>query len=302
MFILICVAMVAAALALIARPLLKLRAANPTLIGIVAFVSIAAASTYYAIGHRTWEKDEGLARTAATSQQDLAANIARLERQVREHPEDVDSTLTLAEALIQQDERAIAGRAGELFEQALSRAPDNAKALWYGAISSLANGQLPTARERLQRILVQNPPDNIKSIIERQIQDIGQQLGEKSAAASNAKAIDVQVEVKSDLLKGLDQKTALFVLAREPGKGGPPLAVTRRVVGDLPLKVSLSDNDAMMPGRGISTVPRVEVVARISKSGTPQAQPGDIEGSVSVDVPTTQSVAVKIVIDRKITQ
>jgi cytochrome c-type biogenesis protein CcmH len=232
-----------------------------------------------------------------------AANIVRLEQQVRDHPEDVDATLTLAEALIQQDERSITGKAGQLFEQALARAPDNPKALWYGAISALSAGQLPAARERLQKILAQGPPDNIRTIIERQIQDIGQQLGEKArVSANNTKAIDVQVDIKPELLKGVDPKTALFILARDPEKGGPPLAVTRRVVGDLPARVTLSDSDAMMPGREISSAPRVEIVARISKSGTPQAQAGDIEGVATVEVPTTKSVTVNILIDRTVTK
>jgi cytochrome c-type biogenesis protein CcmH len=66
------------------------------------------------------------------------------------------------------------------------------------------------------------------------------------------------------------------------------------------LKITITDNDAMMAGRGISSVPRVQVVARISKSGTPQAQPGDLFGDAAVDFTVKPSTEVKIVIDRAV--
>jgi cytochrome c-type biogenesis protein CcmH len=103
-----------------------------------------------------------------------------------------------------------------------------------------------------------------------------------------------------ELQKGLDQKTPLFILARDPAAPGPPLAAVRRAVGDLPLAVSITDNDAMMKGRGIGSVARVQVVARISKSGTPQAQPGDLYGDALVEFVGDKPANVKIVIDRTV--
>jgi predicted negative regulator of RcsB-dependent stress response len=286
------------ALGLVARPLFKMRAASPTLIFITAFVAVVSVGVYFLVGHRTWQQDEELARAEIAVQHDMAANIQRLEQHVREHPNDTEAVIRLAEILVEQDQRAVVGRAGELFELALKNDPNNIKALWYGAIIAVSTGKLPLARERLQRILAQNPPENIRSIIDRQIQDISQQLGEAQASASLA--LKVEVALKPGFGEKFDKATPLFILARDPVKGGPPLAATRRTVGDLPLIVTLTDNDAMMAGRGISSVPRVQVVARISKSGTPQAQAGDLFGDAIVDLSGKQSVAVKIAIDRKV--
>ena len=58
--------------------------------------------------------------------------------------------------------------------------------------------------------------------------------------------------------------------SRDPSAGGPPLAVQRHSSSDLPLTVELSERDAMIAARTIASVPRVRVVARLSRSGTPQ--------------------------------
>ncbi len=68
----------------------------------------------------------------------------------------------------------------------------------------------------------------------------------------------------------------LFILARNPGAGGPPLAVQRHSSDSLPLNVTLSERDAMIPSLSIATVPKVVVVARLSRSGAPQQQSGDL--------------------------
>ena len=64
------------------------------------------------------------------------------------------------------------------------------------------------------------------------------------------------------------------------------------------MSVTITDGDAMMSGRGITSVSRVQVVARISKSGTPQAQPGDLYGEALVELAGASPIQVKIVIDR----
>src|SRR5262245_61048589 len=112
--------MLAAALLIIARPLLREKGAARIALPILAVVLPAiTVAFYWQIGHRTWEQDEIASAPQVAAQREFTASLAKLEQQVRESPNDVTAALNLGEALIAQDERAIAGRAGQLFESAL---------------------------------------------------------------------------------------------------------------------------------------------------------------------------------------
>jgi cytochrome c-type biogenesis protein CcmH len=153
-------------------------------------------------------------------------------------------------------------------------------------VSALRAGDLRTGRDRLQSLLAQNPPPELQAILQRQIDDLNAQLGEAGEGAEVATAsqepgashtIQVAVSVAPDIQRQVSADTPLFVLARDPN-GGPPLAVQRHTSAQLPLTVTLSERDAMMPSRTISSVPQVQVVARLARKGTPQAQSGDFFG------------------------
>jgi cytochrome c-type biogenesis protein CcmH len=74
-----------------------------------------------------------------------------------------------------------------------------------------------------------------------------------------------------------------------------PLAVVKRTVGELPLELRLDDSMAMMPQLKLSQFDRVVVGARVSFSGDPIAQPGDLFGEIQgIALPTDQPVQITI--------
>jgi cytochrome c-type biogenesis protein CcmH len=232
--------------------------------------------------------------------------------------ENVDAIIGLGEALALTDEASLSGRAGQLFDAALQKAPNHPKALWYGSMAALQANNLKLGRDRLQLMLAQNPPEQIRGVIERQVQDLNAQLGEGPAAATTppgmqppapnaataapsgqSRSIKVAVKIAPDIQKQLSGALPLFVLARDPQAGGPPLAVQRHSSAEAPLNLELSERDAMIATRTIASVPRVKVVARLSKTGAPQAQSGDFYGEADYEF-AKDTGTLQITIDRSV--
>ncbi|GFE83386.1 hypothetical protein GCM10011487_53860 [Steroidobacter agaridevorans] len=224
--------------------------------------------------------------------------------------QNVEAVTGLGEALALTDEASLAGRAGKLFDAALAIAPNDPKALWYGGVAALRSGDLRLGRDRLQLLMAQNPPPEIRGVLARQIQDLNEQIaaagGEappsqasapSAAPAAGARAIQVSVSLSPQLRQQLTGAVPLFILARDPSAGGPPLAVQRHSSDSLPLNVTLSESDAMIPTRSIATVPKVVVVARLSRGGSPQQQSGDLYGEAEYEFGKS-SGPLTIVIDR----
>jgi cytochrome c-type biogenesis protein CcmH len=201
------------------------------------------------------------------------------------HGQVIDAVTGLAEALLTTRTEAAFTRASGLLDDALRMQPNNPKALWYGGMVALQLNNLTVARERFRNMLTLNGlPANLRGMLEREVQDLDQQLGTPSpgtaAAASSAHSIIVNVKLDPKLKDQIKSPMTLFILARDPNQPGPPLAVQRHMATEIPVTVELSKANAMLATRTIEGVDAVEVVARLSASGTPMQQSGDYAGSV----------------------
>ena len=95
--------------------------------------------------------------------------------------------------------------------------------------------------------------------------------------ASIEGGLTVRVDIDPSIKANASPQDIVFVFARAVNGPPPPVAVKRLRVSDLPITISLSDNDAMVPQFKMSLFPEINVSARLSKSGQPVAQSGDFE-------------------------
>ncbi|MGD9600124.1 MAG: tetratricopeptide repeat protein [Steroidobacteraceae bacterium] len=205
---------------------------------------------------------------------------------------NAEALIGMAEILTVQDDSALTGTAGELFERALAIDPKAGKALFFGAVSAMRRGELPVARERFATLLALDPPAEVRPLIEQQVAALDRAIA--AGPATSDAAVRVTVRLAPDLAATAGD-APLFVFVRDPATQGPPLAA-KRVPAKFPLEIELTAADAMMPSRVITAGKRVLVVARISRTGRPEAASGDPFGEVSYDV--GRDAMREIVIDR----
>jgi cytochrome c-type biogenesis protein CcmH len=207
--------------------------------------------------------------------------------------------LDLAEALVLTSDPGMQGRAKKIVDAALVADANNGKALWYSGVIAVRSGDDDTAKANWQKLLGQNPPDEIRQILVAQLAQLGVTVpavapatesggmgtgvsaGQESATEGPAPAgrtVRVAISVDPALAPKLAPGTPLFVSAREPGIPGPPLAAVRLATDSLPTTVVLSDANSMIEGRNLSSVGDVEIVARVAFGGTAVTASGDLLG------------------------
>lgn len=217
-----------------------------------------------------------------------------------------------AEALAMTSNMVLEGRPIELVTTALQTDPNDRKALELAGIHAYQNEDFARAVEfldRLQRLMTPGTPyaqEILKMRNESQrlaqlsggapatgtpLQSTTDGQGKATQLASVAGSVDVAAALKPRL----GAQSTMYLIARA-GESGPPLAATRVAMGPFPLQFSLDDSMAMNPANTLANHKEVVLLARISASGNPIAQPGDLEGRV-VGV-AVGARDVKVVIDR----
>ena len=99
-----------------------------------------------------------------------------------------------------------------------------------------------------------------------------------TAAQSTDPSFGVELAIDPAVTEGLSGSETVFLVARAANGPPTPLAVRRLTVADLPIRIGLSDSDAMVDGMNLSTFPEIVITARVSMSGDVQARPGDLQG------------------------
>lgn len=186
-----------------------------------------------------------------------------------------------AEAITLANPADFMGKALPLFEKALQSDPRNPQALWYGGLGAYERGDKTLAVQRWQALLAQDPPAQYRAIISKYIVQAGGSVANAPpvSAAAGGTVLRLHVSLAPALRHQVRPDETLFVFALPEGTtGGPPLAVRRFQAGALPLDVTLSDQDAPVPGQSLSGHAQLRVVARISRRGAPEEQPGDFVG------------------------
>jgi cytochrome c-type biogenesis protein CcmH len=221
---------------------------------------------------------------------------------VKRSPPDAQLLADYADALAMTQGRRLQGEPERFIAQALKVDPKNVKALNLAGTAAFENKDFRGAIAHWRKILEVVPPDSdMADSIRDSIADAEKLAGGAvkvqpapgRASASAPGTVSGTVRLDPALAARVAPVDTVFVFARAADGPRMPLAVMRKQVRELPAAFTLDDTMAMAPGMKLSDHPRVVVGARISKSGNPTPQPGDLEGlSAPVKVGDTGVIVV----------
>lgn len=192
-------------------------------------------------------------------------------------------------------------------EKARDLNPDEVNALGLLGVNAFEQQNYEQAIEYWQRIekTAPNHPQlpSIRQGIAAAYDRLGVDAPEPEPAAElSPRGVTVNVELDPAFSDQVLDSTTLFIFARAPRDEGPPLAIATLTASDLPVQVRLDDRRAMAPSAVISNAEEVVLTARLSPSGTAEAQPGDWMGRTEepVTVSADDAEPVLLVIDTQL--
>ena len=225
------------------------------------------------------------------------ADAARAYAEAARHaPDDADVLTEAAEAraLARDDHRFDAEAVAQL-ERALTLNPDHQRARWFLGISQRQAGKPDEAAKTWAALLPRVDTRTAESLLP-QINEARAEAGLAPMSMPKAAGtLDVEVAIAPALAERLKAhpQAQLFVMARAAGGPPMPIAAQRHGLDTLPLKLTLSDADSPMPTQKLSQMQEVEVLARVSMSGSADRGEGDLE-SVPVRVRLPAQAPVKL--------
>lgn len=225
--------------------------------------------------------------------------LEALSRANRLEPENTEIAITYAQTSFFANEGKLDAKARAVVMDILKTSPKHEGALMLMAMSDARAGDYPMAKawiSKLRSLIASHSGDRSGALAS--LDTLSANIAKQEQAASAG--VQIAISVSPTLLAQVQSEDVLFVSIAEQA-GGPPYAVKRLPVSELKdgaVTVSLSDLDAMLPGRTL-TVGResgatLVVNARISRSGSATSESGDLMANPVVLQKTTQQVALNI--------
>jgi len=220
------------------------------------------------------------------SQSELGNTAAAAEafaRAVALAPDDAGVLVEAAQARAQADAgKQFDDTAMDWLQQARRLAPDAERASWLLGIALRQRGKNAEAADVWSSLLPRLEPGAAQAL-QAQIAIAREAAGQApQAPAADAPALlQVRVHLPASLAQGdWPASTQVFVLAR--AAGGPPMPVAARKLplAGFPATVGLGDGDSPMPTAPLSAHAEVEVLARVSRSGSANRSEGDLQSDV----------------------
>jgi len=238
-----------------------------------------------------------LGRLYAASER-FADSVRTYERLVEVSDRQPTALVVLADSIAMTHDGDLSGRPLELINEALKKDPAHTTALWMAGQAAADQKQHTKAIEYWLRAAQglkdhKEMLDDLGKMIDEAVvlaKEAGMEVPEiKLPDASAVISISINVTIDPSLQSRLEKDDVLFVFAREASGPPMPIAAIKRQASDLPMTVVLDNSSLLRPGSRLLDYKQLKIAARVSHSGQPIAQSGDLHSLAQLVDPSSAS-------------
>jgi cytochrome c-type biogenesis protein CcmI len=239
--------------------------------------------------------------------------IQAFEKSLKFEPNNVGTLSSYAQALLMTGQEQQVLQAKQVLLQILDLEPDNTNAMGVLAIAASELGDKPLALENWKRLVAFIPDTDpnyaavnqrilkLQTELDQDNQQVAQNQSSLTADNLSSTRVSVTINISDELQAKLPENGFLFVFAQESsGQMKMPAAVVKMPLGEFPVVVELSNNNAMTPNYTLSQLQQAKLVARVSIDGNGTESAGDFQGELIVTLSANETTQETITINREL--
>jgi cytochrome c-type biogenesis protein CcmI len=243
----------------------------------------------------------------------LDSAIQAFEKSLKYDPNNIGTLSSYAQALLMTGQEQQVFQAKQVLLQILDLEPDNTNAMGVLAIAASELGDKALALENWQRLVAFIPdsdPNNaavnqrilqLQTELDQDNQQVAQNQSKVSTDNLSTTRVSLTINISDELQAKLPGNGFLFVFAQESsGQVKMPAAVVKMPLGEFPVVVELSNDNAMTPNYTLSQLQQAKLVARVSIDGIGTQSAGDFQGELLVTLSANEMTQETITIDREL--
>ena len=239
--------------------------------------------------------------------------IQAFEMSLKFEPNNVGTLSSYAQALLMTGQEQQVLQAKQALLQILDLEPNNTNAMGVLAIAASELGDKQLALENWQRLVAFIPETDpnfaavnqrilqLQTELDQDNQQVAQNQPNLTSDNLSSTRVSVTINISDELQAKLPESGFLFVFAQESsGQMKMPAAVVKMPLGEFPIVVELSDNNAMTPNYTLSQLQQAKLVARVSIDGNGTQSAGDFQGELIATLSANEITQETITIDREL--
>ncbi|NVK26188.1 MAG: c-type cytochrome biogenesis protein CcmI [Gammaproteobacteria bacterium] len=227
---------------------------------------------------------------------DVESGIDAFRKSYQMNRQNVSNTVSFAQALLYRGEDWDIQESLTMLQEAMMFQPDNVQALILFGEGSLMQEQFENAKRSFEIALSVLPEgDERVTSIQQRLDLLNRQTS--ATSSSNASGLAVNISLAADASVQLSEFSHLFLFAKSDVMP-MPIAVKKVAVTELPVLLTLTDQDIMLPEQKLSQFETVTLFARLSKDENAEFSAGEWQGTLT-DVSTKQSGVIELEISEE---
>jgi cytochrome c-type biogenesis protein CcmI len=243
----------------------------------------------------------------------VGSAIQAFEMSLKFDPNNVRTLSSYAQALLMTGQEQQVLQAKQALLQILDLEPNNTNAMGVLAIAASELGDKLLALENWQRLVAFIPDTDpnfaavnqrilqLQSELDQDNQQLAQNQPNLTSENLSSTRVSVTINISDELQAKLPENGFLFVFAQESsGQMKMPAAVVKMPLGEFPVMVELSNNNAMTPNYTLSQLQQAKLVARVSVDGNGTQSAGDFQGDLIATLIANEMTQVAITIDKEL--